>query len=62
MPLILLFALDLPDLGVLCLAESLSLVAPLRLLALVVGAQSVHLRVASALLIKQLVLVLVAHL
>lgn len=62
MSLILLFALDLPDLGVLCLAESLCLVAPFHLLALVVCAQSVHLRVASALLIKQLVLVLVAHL
>ena len=47
MSLVLLFALNLSDLGVLSLAESLSLVSPLSLLALVVGAESVNLAVAA---------------
>ena len=62
MSLVLLFTLDLSDLGVLGLAEGLSLVSPLSLLAFVVGAEGVHLGIARSLFLEQLRLVLVAHL
>ena len=60
--LILLFSLDLSDLGVLGLAKGLGLITPLSLLALVVGAESVDLGVEGALLVEELVLMLIAHL
>jgi hypothetical protein len=62
MSLVLLFAFCLSDLGVLGLAENLSLVTPFHLLAFVLSAECIDLGVASALLLKQLTLMVIAHL